>query len=97
MLDKYYEDQNENVKFITQKPVHPKYRKIRWEPKINIDKSAQKYLKRSDFDDIKFNSIRNLSRKNRTERIMDILINKFPSDNNDYSIKHDSKTDIFTI
>ena len=96
MLDKYYEDQNDNVKFITQRPVHPRHRKIRSQPKIKIDKSAKKYLKISDFD-IKFNSIQNLSRNDRIERIMDILINKFPSDNNEYAIKHDPRTDIFTI
>ena len=95
MLDKYYTDQ-ESVKFIAQKPVHPRYRKIKSPPKIKIDKSAKKYLKMSDFD-IKFNSIQHLSRNDRTERIMDILINKFPSDNNEYSIKYDSKIDTFTI
>ena len=96
MLDKYYTDQ-ENVKFITQKPVHPRYRKVKSQPKIKIDKSAKKYLKISDFEDIKFNSIQNLSRNDRVERIMDTLINKFPSDNNEYSIKYDSKTDTFTL
>ena len=96
MLDKYYKDQNENVEFVTQKPIHPRYRKIKSQPKIKIDKSAKKYLKKSEFD-IKFNSIQNLSRNDRTERIMDILISKFPSDNNDYSIKHDPRTDTFTI
>ena len=95
MLDKYYTDQ-ENVKFITQKPVHPRYRKVKSQPKIKIDKSAKKYLKISNFD-IKFNSIQNLSRNDRTERIMDILISKFPSDNNEYSIKYDPKTDTFTL
>ena len=50
----------------------------------------------SDFD-IKFNSIQNLSKNDRTEHIMDILINKFPSDNNEYAIKHDPRTDTFTI
>ena len=96
MLDKYYKDQNENVEFVTQKRIHPRYRKIKSQPKIKIDKSAKKYFKKSEFD-IKFNSIQNLSRNDRTERIMDILISKFPSDNNDYSIKHDPRTDTFTI
>ena len=95
MLDEYYENRN-NVKFITQRPVHPRQRKIRSQPKIKIDKSAKKYLKVSDFD-IKFNSIQNLSKNDRTERIMDILINKFPSDNNEYTIKHDPRIDTFTI
>ena len=97
MLDKYYADQTDNVEFITQRPVHPRHRKIRsLRPKIKIDKSAQKYLKISDFD-IKFSSYQNLSNNDRTELIFDKLISKFPSDNNKYSIKHDPRIDTFTI
>ena len=96
MLDEYYKDQKDKPKFIKQRPVHPRNRKIRSVPKIKIDKSAIKYLKITDFD-IKFIPFENLSRNDRTERIMDILISKFPPDNNDYSIKHDPRTDTFTI
>ena len=47
--------------------------------------------------DIKFNNIHNLSKNDRVEYIIDRLISKLPKDNDEFSIKYDSRTDTFTI
>ena len=86
LIDKYFDDQQDNVKFLTQKPVHPRNRKIKSQPKIRVDKSAKKYLHLNVFD-IKFSNIQNLPKNDRTEYIFDQLISKLPKDNNEFSIK----------
>ena len=96
MIGKYFDDQQDNVKFITQKPVHPKNRKIRSQPKIKIHKSAKKYLSLDVFD-IKFNNIQQLSKNDRVEYILDQMISKLPQNNDQFSIKYDPKTDTFTV
>ena len=96
LIDEYFNDQQNNVKFVTQKPVHPRNRKIKSQPKIRVDKSAKKYLNLNEFD-IKFNNIQNLPKNDRVEYIFDQLISKLPQDNNEFSIKYDPKTDTFTI
>ena len=95
LIDEYFDNQQQ-VKFLTQKPVHPRNRKIKSQPKIQVDKSAKKYLN-PDLFDIKFSNIQNLSKNKRVDYIFDQLISKLPQDNNEFSIKYDPKTDTFTI
>ena len=95
MIDEYLNNE-EDVVFVTKKPVHPRNRKIRSQPKIKLDKSAKKYLDLDRFD-IKFSNIQHLSRNNRIDYIFDRLISRLPKDNNEFSIKYDPKTDTFTI